>query len=63
MTPLPFDYTRCRPQEPDDNCRNCRRWADHPQQTHNQHGQAYVVTKNSRNMACTHMPISHQDNT
>lgn len=61
MTPLPFDYTRCRPKEPDDNCRNCRRWWDHPQQTHNPYRQSFVVTANSKDPACVCMPVSFME--
>lgn len=61
MTPLPFDYTRCRPNEPDDNCQNCRRWWDHPKQTHNPHRQSFVVTTNSKDRACIRMPVSFME--
>lgn len=30
---LPYDYSRCLPTKPDNNCRNCLRWADMPGQT------------------------------
>jgi hypothetical protein len=33
FVPLPFDYSRCRPQPgPVANCRACARWADHLEQ-------------------------------
>ena len=57
MTPLPFDYTRCRSQQPDNKCRNCRRWADHPEQTWGAR-QSLVVTNDSKDRACIYMPIS-----
>jgi hypothetical protein len=57
MRPLPFDYARCKPQEPDDKCQNCRRWADHPQQTWGAR-KSFVVTVNSKDKACIQMPIS-----
>ncbi len=30
---LPFDYHRCRPMEPDSNCKRCLRWSELPDQT------------------------------
>lgn len=57
MTPLPFDCCRCRPQEPDHNCRNCKRWADHPEQTWGPRT-ASVATTGSRDEACMYVPIS-----
>lgn len=57
MTALPVDVTRCRPIVIDAHCRNCKRWADHPMQTH------YAVTRSvntvgSRDEACAYLPIS-----
>lgn len=60
MTPLPFDYCRCKPSDPDDKCRQCKRWADHPEQTWG-HRTAYVVTRDSKDVACIHMPTTHQE--
>ena len=58
MMPLPWDYSRCAPQEIDDKCRNCKRWVDHPKQSCNPHRQSFVVTKNSKDKACIHLSIS-----
>ena len=61
MTPLPFDYTRCRPSEPDNRCLNCKRWDKHQEQTFGPR-QSFVSAVNSRSRSCIHIPISHQDN-
>jgi hypothetical protein len=58
MTPLPWDYFRCKPDQPDSFCCNCKRWADHPEQTHNPYGQSFVSVTDSRNEACDYIPIS-----
>jgi hypothetical protein len=58
MRPLPYDWTRCAPQEVDDKCRNCRRWIGHPDQTINPNGQSCVTVKNSKSKACIRIPIS-----
>ena len=58
MRPLPWDYSRCAPQEVDDKCRNCRRWLSHPQQTTNPLRQSCVTVKNSKDKACIRIPIS-----
>lgn len=59
MKPLPFDYTRCKPQHPDGKCQNCRRWSDHPDQTHNPYRQSYVVVNRSTDKACIYIPDSY----
>jgi hypothetical protein len=33
MTPLPLDVARCHPIHADVWCKQCRRYADHPEQT------------------------------
>lgn len=58
MRPLPYDWTRCAPQEVDDKCRNCRRWLSHPDQKNNPAGQSCVTVKNSKSEACVRVPIS-----
>lgn len=57
MSPLPVDVTRCRPIVVDQNCRNCKRWSDHPQQTHFNVTRS-VNTTGSRDEACAYAPIS-----
>lgn len=57
MTTLPTDVTRCRPILVDPYCRNCKRWANHPEQSH------FSVTRvdntvGSRDEACAYVPIS-----
>jgi hypothetical protein len=60
LTPLPNDYARCQPIEPDDKCRNCKRWSDHPEQTWGAR-RIYVVTKNSKDKACICVPVSFME--
>lgn len=57
MTTLPVDVTRCRPIAVDQWCRNCKRWADHPEQTHFNVTRV-VNTTGSRDEACAYVPIS-----
>ena len=59
MQPLPFDYSRCEPEEPDQYCKNCKRWSDHPEQTFGEY-QPFVTVKNSRSESCIYIPISLQ---
>lgn len=59
MNILPFDYARCKPAEPCDKCRNCRRWDDHPEQVCSPYAQSFVAVKNSKAPACHYMPISY----
>jgi hypothetical protein len=51
------DELRCAPAHADSWCRNCRAWADHPQQIP---GGKSVFTLNSRSESCTYRPISLQ---
>ena len=30
---LPFDAARCIPDTPDEHCKECSRWSNHPNQT------------------------------
>lgn len=30
---LPYDYARCDPDRPNEDCDNCKRYANHPDQT------------------------------
>ena len=30
---LPFDVARCMPDTPDEHCKECSRWSNHPNQT------------------------------
>ena len=57
MKPLPFDYARCSPEAPDNYCKNCKRWAAHPEQTWGERT-PNVATTNSRDEACIYIPIS-----
>ena len=58
MNTLPLDHARCKPVAPDDNCRNCKRWAELPGQTFGMHPH-FVVTTNSRDRACIQVVISY----
>lgn len=58
MKTLPYDYFRCKPINPDSNCKNCKRWSDMQGQTANPHGQSYCTTENSSSEACSYIPIS-----
>ena len=57
---LPYDYSRCRPDIADHHCRNCQRWADHPDQTWGertpQHQCGGSVDEN-----CRFIPIDRED--
>lgn len=57
MPTLPFDYARCKPVAPDDNCRKCKRWAELPGQTWGERT-VVVVTQHSRDPACIHITLS-----
>jgi hypothetical protein len=59
MRPLPYDYTRCQPTVPGPRCENCRRWAAHPEQTHNPRGQSYVRVQGPGDAACIYIPDSY----
>jgi hypothetical protein len=56
------DVTRCRPIIVDHYCRNCSRWADHPEQTHFNVTRS-VNTLSSRDEACAYVPINPQKGT
>lgn len=58
MRPLPYDYTRCMPQHPGEQCNNCRRWWDHPQQTYDPYGQSRVFVTRPGDRACIYIPDS-----
>ena len=58
MRPLPYDYTRCVPQEPGDKCQNCRRWSAHPDQTFRPQGQSQVRVARPGDRACIYIPDS-----
>lgn len=60
MTPLPPDYTLCRPATPGARCLNCKRWVDHPEQVIGQVVRV-VNTGSQRDPACVHVPVSHQE--
>ena len=54
---LPLDVTRCKPVQPDSNCRNCKRWAEMPEQTWGENT-TVIVCANSKDIACVHMALS-----
>lgn len=55
--PLPWDFCRCQPQQVDEQCKNCRRWADQEGQTFGPRTAFVQVTK-SKSDACAYLPIS-----
>jgi hypothetical protein len=55
--PLAHDCFRCKPLTVDAKCQNCKRWHDHPDQTHGPRT-AYIQIEGSRSEACCHFPIS-----
>lgn len=57
MTPMPAVYNRCRPVEPSEQCHNCKRWIDHPEQTI-WNVVPLVNVRNHQSKACVHVPIS-----
>lgn len=57
MNPLPAGYTLCRPVTPGQRCRNCKRWADHPEQVIGQVTRV-VNASSQRDPACVHVPVS-----
>ena len=58
MTPLLYEYTRCKPQLVSSKCENCKRWVDHPEQTR---GNGVVNVQDSKSKACFYIPISLQE--
>jgi hypothetical protein len=60
MNTLPFDYSRCNPELPNEYCKNCRRWFKHPEQVNNPYGQFIVSLESSSSEACVYTPISLQ---
>ncbi len=56
MTPLQPDSLRCRPDTVDHYCKNCKAWADHPEQTPND-GRVMLAT-GSTDQACFYLPVS-----
>jgi hypothetical protein len=58
MRTLPFDHPRCLPQKTDSECKNCKRWYNHPDQKNNPLGQVCVTVKDHKDPACLYHPIS-----
>lgn len=57
---LPYDYARCMAILPDHNCKQCQRWAKHPDQTWGQRTPVYEAI-NSLDERCQHIPIDRED--
>ena len=57
MRVLPFDYVRCIPTEPDQNCHNCKRWYHHPEQANGEFTSIQFVIK-STDPGCIYIPVS-----
>ena len=56
MTPLPLDVARCHPIHADLWCKQCRRYADHPDQTWGPRTPAWNCYGSEDN-ACAFIPI------
>ena len=57
MRTLPYDYSRCIPEQPDTHCKNCKRWTDQPGQTFAE-SQSFILVANSKSESCSYIPIS-----
>jgi hypothetical protein len=58
---LPFDYSRCKPDLPDAFCRNCKRWADHPNQTWGERTPCNYGVENSTDFECRFIKVEDED--
>ena len=59
MRTLPYDHHRCRPEQPDSNCRQCLRWADLPAQTWGPRTPS-TSRPNSTDESCAYIPIAQE---
>lgn len=59
MRTLPYDFYRCYPEKPDENCRKCLRWADLPGQTWGPRTGS-VMNYNSTEEGCGYTPIKEE---
>jgi len=57
MRHLLFDVARCDPEVPDNFCRNCKRWLNHPEQVLGPRTPV-VTVETSASEACVYAPIS-----
>jgi hypothetical protein len=57
MTPLLFDVCRCDPELPDNYCKNCKRWLNHPEQVTGPRTPV-VSVESSASEACSYIAIS-----
>lgn len=57
MNQLHAHEIRCKPETPNKNCGNCRRWIDHPEQRTDVSLKS-VSVKGWRSAACMYTPIS-----
>jgi hypothetical protein len=53
------DIVRCDPEFPDNYCRNCKRWLNHPEQVVGPRT-SIVSVETSASEACMYMPIALQ---
>lgn len=58
---LPYDYRRCQPDLPDSNCKQCQRWAKHPDQTWGPRTPFYTCAS-SGDENCAYIPVNQDDN-
>ncbi len=61
MTPLPYDYYRCAPEVPGQQCHQCRRWAKHPHQTWGERTSVLHGVEAPGEAGCDFMPEGEKD--
>lgn len=57
---LPYDYTRCQPELASEQCQNCARYADHPDQTWGPRT-PIVFVEGQRSAHCQYIPAQAED--
>jgi hypothetical protein len=57
---LPYDYARCNALLPDHNCKGCKRWAAHEDQTWGERTPQHDCV-NSMDEHCLYIPIKKED--
>jgi hypothetical protein len=57
---LPYDYSRCKPELVDTYCKNCKRWADHPDKTWGERT-PFNTAESSNDERCSYIPIVGED--
>jgi len=57
--PLPSDYSRCSPTDPDAFCRNCKRWMQLPGQTITEQTIVFTHPLNSLDSSCRYISANN----